>query len=194
MTNFRIKVKINDYFSKIDAIPYDNYICVISCNNCYSIIKLTEHKHQIFQHAYKLIKNMDLLFNLKLINYADNNTLVGMYDLIIPYSKINQISQKNKSIFQRQVKLIMNSNVKIKLFDYLMNIPNIYLDLIFEFSLIENYSNSIRNRVNQRKITDLLGISDYGNQMKLNERENFGYNIGLNNNNGQMTKKMISKK
>lgn len=93
MTNFRIKVKINDYFSKIDAIPYDNYICVITCNNCYSIIKLTEHNYQIFQHSYKLIKNMDLLFNLKLINYVDN-TLVGMYDLIIPHSKINQISQK----------------------------------------------------------------------------------------------------
>ena len=191
MTNFRIKVKINDYFSKIDAIPYDNYICVITCNNCYSIIKLTEHNHQIFQHAYKLIKNMDLLFNLKLINYADNNTLVGMYDLVIPYSKIYQISQKSKSIFKHQVKLIMNSNVKIKLFDYLMNIPNIFLDLIFEFSIIDNYSNSIRNKTNKRKITDLLGISEYGNQIKINESGKLGFNMGFNNN-GQMPKKTVS--
>lgn len=191
MTNFRIKVKINDYFSKIDAIPYDNYICVITCNNSYSIIKLTEHKHQIFQHSYKLVKNTDLLFNFKLINYVDNNTLVGMYDLIIPYSKINQISQKNKSVFQQQVKLIMNSNVKIKIFDYLMNIPNIYLDLIFDFSLIDNYSNSIRNKVNQRKIKDFLEDGEYGNQIKINESEKVGYNIDFNNN-GQMPKKTIS--
>ena len=190
MTNFRIKVKINDYFSKIDAIPYDNYICVITCNNCYSIIKLTEHNYQIFQHSYKLIKNMDLLFNLKLINYVDN-TLVGMYDLIIPHSKINQISQKNKSIFKHQIKLIMNSNVKIKLFDYLMNIPNIFLDLIFEFSLIDNYSNSIRNKANQRKISDLLGISEYGNHIKLNVSDKIGFNTGFNNN-GQIPKKTIS--
>ena len=40
MTNYVIKVKINDYFPKIDAIPFDNYICVISCNNSYSKIKL----------------------------------------------------------------------------------------------------------------------------------------------------------
>ncbi len=191
MTNFRIKVKINDYFSKIDAIPYDNYICVITCNNCYSIIKLTEHNHQIFQHSFKLIKNTDLLFNLKLINYADNNTLVGMYDLIIPHSKINQISQKSKSIFKHQVKLIMNSNVKIKLFDYLMDIPNIFLDLIFEFSIIDNYSNSIRNKTNQRKITDLLGISEYGTQIKLNESGKLGFNMGFNNN-GQIPKKTVS--
>ena len=190
MTNFRIKVKINDYFSKIDAIPYDNYICVITCNNCYSIIKLTEHNYQIFQHSYKLMKNMDLLFNLKLINYVDN-TLVGMYDLIIPHSKINQISQKNKSIFKHQIKLIMNSNVKIKLFDYLMNIPNIFLDLIFEFSLIDNYSNSIRNKANQRKISDLLGISEYGNHIKLNVSDKIGFNMGFNNN-GQIPKKTIS--
>ena len=190
MTNFRIKVKINDYFSKIDAIPYDNFICVITCNNCYSIIKLTEHNYQIFQHSYKLIKNMDLLFNLKLINYVDN-TLVGMYDLIIPHSKINQISQKNKSIFKHQIKLIMNSNVKIKLFDYLMNIPNIFLDLIFEFSLIDNYSNSIRNKANQRKISDLLGISEYGNHIKLNVSDKIGFNTGFNNN-GQIPKKTIS--
>ena len=191
MTNFRIKVKINDYFSKIDAIPYNNYICVITCNNCYSIIKLTEHNHQIFQHNYKLIQNMDLLFNLKLINYADNNTLVGMYDLIIPHSKINQICQRSKSVFKQQVKLIMNSKVKIKLFDYLMNIPNIFLDLIFEFSLIDNYSKSIKSKVNQRKISDLLGISEFGNQIKLNKSENVGYNAGFNNN-GKMPKKTVS--
>ena len=191
MTNFRIKVKINDYFSKIDAIPYDNYICVITCNNCYSVIKLTEHKHQIFQHTLKLVKNMDLLFNLKLINYVDNNTLVGMYDLIIPYSKINQISQRNKSVFKQQVKLIMNSNVKIKLFDYLMTIPDIFLDLIFDFTLINNYSNSIRSKTNQRKISDLFGINEYGNQIKLKESEKIGFNIGFNNN-GQIPKKMIS--
>ena len=58
MSNYQIKIKINDYFPKIDAIPYDNYICIISCNSCYSKIKLTEHKYQIFQHNFRLSKTL----------------------------------------------------------------------------------------------------------------------------------------
>ena len=68
MSNYRIKIKINDYFPKIDAIPFENYICIISCNNIFSKIKLTEYKYQYFQNNFKLQKNTDLLFNIKLPN------------------------------------------------------------------------------------------------------------------------------
>ena len=131
---YRVKIKINDFFPKIDAIPYDDFICLISCNNYYSRIKLTEYENQQFKFDLKIIKNTDLLFNVKLINYIDNNKLIGMYNLIIPHNMVNQILQREDSMYKQQIKLIMNSNVKIKLFGIMMNITNIYLDLVFQFS------------------------------------------------------------
>ena len=178
MSYYRIKVKINDYFPKIDAIPFDHYICVISCNTSYSKIKLSEFKNQYFQHNFKLIKNTDLLFNIKLINYLDNNTLVGIYDLLIPYTKVNQILQRKSSFYQQQIKLIMNSNVKIKLFGTMMNITSIYLDLIFEISLIENNTPV----VNKLRIYDIIGNNNINN---INEllRKNYNKKLEDNNNN-----------
>ena len=178
MSNYLIKVKISDYFPKIDAIPFEYYICVISCNNYYSKIKLTEFKYQFFQHTFKLMKNTDLLFNIKLINYLENNTLIGIYDLLIPYTKINQIMERNTSYYQQQIKLIMNSNVKIKLFGTMMNITSIYLDLIFEISLMENYTPSI----NKIRIYDILG-NNVNELLNKNNNNNKIINNNINNKN-----------
>ena len=177
MSNYRIKIKINDYFPKIDAIPFENYICIISCNNIFSKIKLTEYKYQYFQNNFKLQKNTDLLFNIKLINYLENNTLIGIYDLLLPYTKVNQILQRNNSYYQQQVKLIMNSNVKIKLFGTMMNITSIYLDLIFEISYLENCTSSFPNKINKLRIYDIIGSNSIDNILDKN------YNRKLINNN-----------
>ena len=183
MSKYKIKVKINDYFPKIDAIPFENYICLISCNNCYSKIKLTEYKYQFFQHSFELIKNTDMLFNIKLISYIEKNTLIGIYDLLIPYTKVNQILQRNNSFYQQQIKLIMNSNVKIKLFGTMMNITSIYLDLIFEMSLIENYTPSI----NKLRIYDIIGnqnfeeiMNNHNNKKKKTSISNLNENVNIN--------------
>ena len=184
MSNYRIKVKINDYFPKIDAIPFDNYICVISCNTSYSKIKLSEFQNEYFQHNFNIIKNTDLLFNIKLVNFLDNNSLVGIYDLLIPYTKVNQILQRKSSFYQQQIKLIMNSNVKIKLFGTMMNITSIYLDLIFEISLIENNTPV----VNKLRIYDIIGNNNIDELLKKN------YNKKLNVNNNKYIKEDEQKK
>ncbi len=170
MANYRITIKINDYFPKIDAIPFDNYICVISCNNMSSKIKLTEYKYQYYQNNFKLQKNTDLLFNIKLINYLENNTLIGIYDLILPSTKVNQTLQRKKSFYQQQVKLIMNSNVKIKLFGTMMNITSIYLDLIFELLYIGNDPPSFQNKINKIRIYDIIGRSPIDNMDDIFEK------------------------
>jgi len=189
MTNYTVKVKINDYFPKIDAIPFDNYICVISCNNSYSKIKLSEYNYQYFKHTFKLIKNTDLLFNVKLINYLENNTLIGIYDLLIPYTKVNQILQRNTSFYQQQIKLIMNSNVKIKLFGTMMNITSIYLDLIFEISLIENKTSSL----NKIRIYDIIGSKTIEELMPYNNQKILGNdNFQIDNNQKNRTNFMDS--
>ena len=152
MSNYRVKIKINDYFPKIDAIPYDDFICLISCNNFYSRIKLTEYESRQFKFDLKIIKNVDLLFTIKVINYVDNNKLVGMYNLIIPHNKVNQILQREISLYKQQIKLIMNSNIKIKLFGIMMNITNIYLDLIFQITSINDNIPINNNQMNKLKL------------------------------------------
>ena len=187
MSNYRVKIKISDYFPKIDAIPYDDFICLVSCNNYYSRIKLTEHRNQLLKFDLKILRNTDLLFNIKLINYLDNNKLVGMYNLIIPYNKVNQILQRETSLYKQQIKLIMNSNVKIKLFGIKMNITNIYLDLIFQISAIKEITPVSSNQINKAKIYEMLGNNSYAknyNKNKKKTKSNNSSNIdGKRNNN-----------
>ena len=114
MSNFRFKVKINNFFPKVKAIPYDEYICIISCNNTSSKIALSEYKYQSYQHIIKLIKDKNLAFKIRLVNYLHNNSIVGTYDLLFPCNKINQILQRKTSYYHQQIQLLMNSNVKIE--------------------------------------------------------------------------------
>ena len=171
MSNYRVKIKISDYFPKIDAIPYDDFICLVSCNNYYSRIKLTEHGNQLLKFDLKILRNTDLLFNIKLINYLDNNKLVGMYNLIIPYNKVNQILQREISFYKQQIKLIMNSNVKIKLFGIEMNITNIYLDLIFQISAVKENTPISSNQINKTKIYEMLGNNSYAKNYNKNKKK-----------------------
>ena len=180
MSNYRVKIKINDYFPKIDAIPYDDFICLISCNNFYSRIKLTEYESRQFKFDLKIIKNVDLLFTIKVINYVDNNKLVGMYNLIIPHNKVNQILQREISLYKQQIKLIMNSNIKIKLFGIMMNITNIYLDLIFQITSINDNIPINNNQMNKLKLYDMLGNNSYAKNYSKNKRKNKTSNVSLN--------------
>ena len=172
MANYRVKIKLNDFFPKIDAIPYDDFICLISCNNYFSRIKLTEYENQQFKFDLKIIKNTDLLFNIKLINYIDNNKLVGMYNLIIPHNKVNQILQREISLYKQQIKLIMNSNIKIKLFGIMMNITNIYLDLIFQISSIKGNAALNNNQINKIRLYEMLGNNSYAKNYSKNKKKN----------------------
>ena len=182
---YRVKIKINDFFPKIDAIPYDDFICLISCNNYYSRIKLTEYENQQFKFDLKIIKNTDLLFNVKLINYIDNNKLIGMYNLIIPHNMVNQILQREDSMYKQQIKLIMNSNVKIKLFGIMMNITNIYLDLVFQFSSTKGNLVLNRNHINKMKLYEMLENNSYAKNYGKNKKKN----KSSNNNSKSDTKK-----
>ena len=172
MANYRIKIKINDYFPKIDAIPFDDYICNISCNNYNNNMKLTEYTNKIFQFDFNSNINKDLLFRIKLINYKERNMLVGFYDLIIPYAILNRFIRKKISIYRQQIKLIMNSNVKIILLGTMMNITSIYLDLFFKINVNDN-------QINKYQIFDIIGRNNASSSFPKkynNTNDNYGKN------------------
>ena len=177
MAKYRIKIKINDYFPKIDAIPFDDYICSISCNNYNNIMKITESTNKIFQFDFNSNINKDLLFNIKLINFKERNMLVGFYDLIIPFQIINRLIQKKISVYRHQIKLIMNSNVKIILLGNMMNITSIYLDLFFKINVNDS-------QINKYHIFDIIGRNNACSSFSKknnNTSDNYGKNNSKNN-------------
>ena len=194
MTNCVLKVKINDYFPKIDSIPYEDYACVIIYNNIYTEIKLSQNDNQIFMEELMILNNDDIILNIKLIDYTKRNTLIGNANVLIPYIKINQMLKKIFLSYHQQIQLRMNPNVKLNHLNKEMNnISNIYLDLIIEISLKKKNINKIplmKYKINNFKN---FKIYDYKGQKPI--RESFKLNNNQNNNNGNIyNEDIISKK
>ena len=127
MTNFILKVKINNYFPKLETIPYNNFICLMICNNYFSEIKLSEIKSKIYSYTSKSMNNSDLLLKIKLIDYVQNYSLVGVYDLVIPYLNIIKMFNKIYTSYNKQIMLKMSNNYNF----------NMCLDLTIEVSTLE---------------------------------------------------------
>ena len=194
MTNFILKVKINNYFPKFETIPYNNYICLLICNNYFSEIKLSEIKSKIFSYASNEMNHSDLLLKIKLIDHAQNYSLIGVYDLIIPYINIIKMFKKIYSSYNKQIMLKMSNNYNF----------NICLDLTIEVSTLEantsilnkeiNYKTFDYNKSNSNKpIREALKL--YNNKKnfefkikklamsKRNNKENEFYDSSFNKNN-----------
>ena len=140
MTNFILKVKINKYFPKIETIPYNNFICLMICNNYFSEIKLSEIKSKIFSYTSKEMNNSDLLLKIKLIDYVENYSLVGVYDLVIPYLNIIKMFNKIYTSYNKQVMLRMSNNYNF----------NICLDLTIEVSTLEANTSIFIKEINYK--------------------------------------------
>ena len=142
MTNFILKVKINKYFPKFEAIPYNNFICLMICNNYFSEIKLSEIKNKIFSYTSKAENNSDLLLKIKLIDYVQNYSLVGVYDLVIPYLNIIKMLNKIYSSYYKQVMLKMS-----KYYNF-----NICLDLTIEVSSLEANTSKLIKEIKYKNL------------------------------------------
>lgn len=140
MTNFILKVKINNYFPKLETIPYNNFICLMICNNYFSEIKLSEIKSKIYSYTSKSMNNSDLLLKIKLIDYVQNYSLVGVYDLVIPYLNIIKMFNKIYTSYNKQIMLKMSNNYNF----------NICLDLTIEVSTLEANTSIFIKEINYK--------------------------------------------
>jgi hypothetical protein len=133
--------------------------------------------NKIFQFEFNSNINKDLLVSIKLINYKERNMLVGFYDLIIPLEIINRFIQKKISVYRHQIKLIMNSNVKIILLGTMMNITSIYLDLLIKINVNDS-------QINKYQIFDIIGrnntCSSFSKKYN-NTSDNYDKNNSTNN-------------
>ena len=139
MSTCTIIIKIKDYFPKIDSIPYQNFICLFTSGENEGQIPLISGDNEGYQHQIKNILS-DIKYKVHVLDYNDMS-LIGMCEMTISYSIINQISPPNGFIQEQQKKLLMDLNTKRKLFGTVTNMGDIYLNIYSEIYLSEKNNN-----------------------------------------------------
>ena len=164
MKSCSISFKIKDYFPKISSIPFEEYVCLFINGDFNEKIPLVEKDYNICTHHINNV-NCDLKYKIHLVNINDFS-LVGICEIIIPYSIIRQIDIPGKFIKEQQLKLFTDVKTKRKLFGTIISSGDIYLYISAEV-FVNNYQsidkkkkNFMKNKNNNKK--DYL-TNSYGN-------------------------------
>ena len=189
MSNCILKVQLNEYYPKIDNIPYNHYICLLIYNNYYSEIKLSNNKENFFQYKLRIIDNSsDILLKVKLLNSLQNS-IIGKGDLIIPFIKLKQMinNYNNFLAYHQLLKIGLDSKIIVKSFNQIMNVTNIYLDFTIELYSIDNYRSCLIKNDSFYKSPYDDGKKTFRGAIQLNNSERYNryknnYNISNNNN------------
>ena len=151
MTPCTIIIKIKDYFPKIDSIPYQNFICLFTCEENEGQLPLISQEKENIQHQMKVFDS-DIKYKVHVLDYNDMS-LIGMCEMVIPYNIISQIKPPNGFIQEQQKKLLMDVNTKRKLFGTVLSVGDIYINIYSEIYLCEmNNTNNI-NQKNYKSVT-----------------------------------------
>ena len=160
-----VKITIKDYFPKKNGIQYDNYICLISLNNYNAKINLSNlNNHNSIKHKVET-SNSNIIYNLHIFN-SNNNSLIGIYQLIINFDKIKNLNINDTLTQEEKAKLLIDPKTKRKIFDNITNMGDIYLILSTEIKILDkriytsgNKQNSIL--ANKIIINDINDISEF---------------------------------
>ena len=112
MKSCSVSFKIKDYFPKIDTIPFDKYVCLFINGDFNEKIPLIEKDYNICKHQINNVSS-DLKYKIHLVNINDFS-LIGMCEIIIPYSIISQIETPGSFIKEQQLKLLVDLKTKRK--------------------------------------------------------------------------------
>ena len=173
--NCIITLKINDYYPKLDSIPYENFICIITNNDFKQTLSLSKNNNNKCTQEIPII-NTDIKYTIHILE-SNSNSLIGISELLIPLFKFKQINPPCTIIHEQKLKIIMDMTTKRKLFKTLINASDIFLNLIAEI-----YVPNIKNIGNI-----YLSIIEVKRKNKNNNKENINKKkkkiIKSNNNN-----------
>ena len=151
-----VTLKINDYFPKIDSIPYENFICLFTYGDFFGKIPLIKKSNNICKHEIETI-NSDIKYNIHILEYNESS-LIGICEMVIPFIKIKKINAPGTMVQEQKIKLIIDVNTKRKLFGKLINSDDIYLVLCAEVYIPDKkniiLNNDINNVNNIKKINN----------------------------------------
>ena len=169
MKSCSVSFKIKDYFPKIETIPFDEYVCLFINGDFNEKIPLIEKDYNICKHQINNV-NSDLKYKIHLVNINDFS-LIGICEIIIPYSIISQIDTPGSFIKEQQLKLLVDLKTKRKLFGTIVSSGDIYLYISAEVFVNNNLNivekkkrNSIKNKNGQKKEFNINYI--FGNNKK----------------------------
>ena len=169
MKSCSVSFKIKDYFPKIDTIPFDEYVCLFINGDFNEKIPLIEKDYNICKHQINNVSS-DLKYKIHLVNINDFS-LIGMCEIIIPYSIISQIETPGSFIKEQQLKLLIDLKTKRKLFGTIVSSGDIYLYISAEVFVNNNITivekkkkNSLKNKNGQKKEFNINYI--FGNNKK----------------------------
>ena len=171
--NCIITLKINDYYPKLEFIPYENFICLLTFGEFKGKISLSEkYKNQCTHEISKI--NTDIKYTIHILD-SNSNSLIGICEFLIPLFKFKQVNPPCKIIQEQNLKIIMDTNTKRKLFKTLINSSDIFLVLRAEIFVasIKNIGNSDfdkievkRKKINFNKENIDLNKSSHNNKKK----------------------------
>ena len=139
--NCIITLKINDYYPKLDSIPYENFICIITNNDFKQTLSLSKNNNNKCTQEIPII-NTDIKYTIHILE-SNTNSLIGISELLIPLFKFKQINPPCTIIHEQKLKIIMDMTTKRKIFKTLINASDIFLNLIAEIYVpnIKNIGN-----------------------------------------------------
>ena len=143
MVNYSISFKIKDFSPKINSFSFNNFICLLVCEDFQLRIPFTDNNYQT---SKQLLKNIRKDINYKLTIFDDKiRAIIGINDFIIPYKNIYKIKPNATYIYEKEIKFKISENTKIKLFGTLNNIDNMILTLSSKIYKTQ------KNRLNKNK-------------------------------------------
>ena len=149
MKSCSIKFKIKDYFPKIDTIPFDEYACLFINKDFNEKITLIEKDYNTCKHQINNV-NSDLIYKVHLVNIKDYS-LIGICEIVIPYSIISQIDTPGTFIKEQQLKLFIDLKTKRKLFGTIVSSGDLYLYIVAEVFVNNQYNYEYKKKKNVLK-------------------------------------------
>ena len=204
MSNCKITIQIINYeffnknFENTLEIPFDKFICFFKYElNSIGQINLNSLQDEMITHSLKNVTK-DLKYNV-LINNSIDNDLVGVFDIIIPFSFIKNINPSTTLELTKNYSLTMLDSTKRKLFGSIINATDIIftihasIDVISKMKsnrsfIISDYKKNNLISLNNNNINTSYNNSTYKEKNHISSKNTLKHTISftnktLNNNN-----------
>ena len=154
MKSCSITFKIKDFFPKIDTIPFEEYACLFMSGDYNEKIPLIEKDYNVCKHQIYNV-NSDLKYKIHLVNINDFS-LIGICEIVIPYSIISQIDVPGTFIKEQQLKLFTDLKTKRKLFGTIVSSGDIYLYISAEVFVNNQNNYEKKKKMDLKKILKIF--------------------------------------
>ena len=159
-----VTITLKDYFPKNNSIHFENFICLFSLNNFNAKINLSNLNNNFIKHKIETT-NSNLVYNLHMFD-STNNSLVGIYQLIINFEKIKNLNINDTLTQEVIAKLLIDQKTKRKIFDKITNMGDIFLVLSTEIKILDKKVYLTGNKQGSNK---LKKYTNYENNENIKE-------------------------